>query len=85
MINSILHGFPDAKPARAVRVFAARQFAQAIGGLLGGGDHGTTAIDDQPSERIANADLRQMICLVQKRVGFDQHEAGEDRPHAGHE
>jgi hypothetical protein len=68
-----------------VGISAARNFADAVGGLMDRADDGAVGVDRQAIEGVGNADAFQVAGFVEERVGLNEHEAREHRAHAGDE
>ena len=83
MHHRILNALADSHPARAMGVFTACSFAQAIGDLLRRGDHETSFINARPPECIRDAERAKMLGFVEHRVWLDQHESRKQRSNTG--
>ena len=78
MLHGILHGFAHTHPTCPVCGIASGKFANAVGLDMARSDDVAVTIDHQPRKRIDHANRPKVIGLVQQRVRFDEHEAGEN-------
>ncbi len=80
--EEVHHEFADSHPAGAVRIAAALELAQPVGGAMEGGDQRTTSIDCEASERVVHTDLAERVVLLEEETRIHEHVVGEECPHA---